>query len=256
MSARWSTLGVWALVMASAVYWALKLWVEPLPVPNNVAVAALDGSSRGEVGRVLGIGTPAAQPQAMQAPPPVVDTRLNLLGVLNPLPARAAKEGVALIAIDGQPAKAFRVGMPVDGDRVLQGVGPRSATLGPRGGPATLTLELPALPEAARGVPGAGAQSMAAQIAAPDSSQGASQELPPEQLPGLPPVFRPPPQQPAAAGPAPFAGPRLPLAPGVRQAPFSNRVPGSPPNQVPPSAFQSGPNEIAPVAGRQTETMR
>jgi general secretion pathway protein C len=272
MSARWSTLGVWALVMASAVYWGLKLWVQPMAVPGHATVAMLDAGNRGELSRVLGTGTPTAQPQSAQVAPPVEDTRLSLLGVLNPLSAHAAKEGVALIAIDGQPARAFRIGAPVDGDRVLQSVGPRSASLGPRGAAATVTLELPALPEAARGVPGAGAAPAQApgQQAPPEPSQLPSQEQPP--------AFRPPPQPFAPQSTAPQSMPttRMPVTPGVRPPPFSNpqfpnpqfpnpqfpnpsfpnRMPGNNPNQVPPTSFQTGPSEMNPVAGRQTETMR
>ena len=55
--------------------------------------------------------------------------------------------GAALIAVDGQPAKPFRVGaVVVDGELVLQSLGRREARLGAsRGAPTTLTLELPPL---------------------------------------------------------------------------------------------------------------
>jgi general secretion pathway protein C len=55
-----------------------------------------------------------------------------------------AGKGVALLAIDGKPAKAFRIGSTVDAGWVLQSVQPRSVALGPEvGGPARLLLELP-----------------------------------------------------------------------------------------------------------------
>ena len=55
--------------------------------------------------------------------------------------------GAALIAVDGQPAKPFRVGaVVVDGELVLQSLGRREARLGAsRGAATTLTLELPPL---------------------------------------------------------------------------------------------------------------
>ena len=51
----------------------------------------------------------------------------------------------ALIAVDGQPAKPFRVGAVVDEGLVLQSLHPRQARLGASvDGPATLTLDMPA----------------------------------------------------------------------------------------------------------------
>ena len=48
------------------------------------------------------------------------------------------------IAVDGKPAKPFRVGAAVDEGLVLQALGPRQAQLGASmGGPATVTLDMP-----------------------------------------------------------------------------------------------------------------
>ncbi len=53
--------------------------------------------------------------------------------------------GAALIAVDGKPARPFRVGTLVEEGLVLQSLEGRRALLGAeRGGPSTLTLELPA----------------------------------------------------------------------------------------------------------------
>ena len=54
--------------------------------------------------------------------------------------------GVALIAVDGRPAKPFRVGDTIEEGLILQSVQARTAVLGSAlGGTAALTLELPAL---------------------------------------------------------------------------------------------------------------
>ena len=54
------------------------------------------------------------------------------------------QRGAALIAVDGKPAKPFRVGAAVDEGLVLQALGPRQAQLGrDADGPATLTLDMP-----------------------------------------------------------------------------------------------------------------
>ena len=67
--------------------------------------------------------------------------RFTLIGVLS---GRSSGGGAALIAVDGKPAKPFRVGAAVDEGLVLQALGPRQAQLGGQmGGPATLTLDMP-----------------------------------------------------------------------------------------------------------------
>ena len=81
------------------------------------------------------------------------DPRFKLIGVVAPRSTAARAEGLALIALDDKPARAYRVGAVVDGDMVLQTVHSRGATLGPRGQAAQVDLALPALPPPATGVP-------------------------------------------------------------------------------------------------------
>lgn len=101
-------------------------------------------SARGDLTRLFGVDA-APVAAAAQAP---ADSRFRLIGVAAP---RATGEGLALIAVDGKPPRAYRVGASVDGDTVLQAVRARGATLGLRGGPAVVTLEIPPLPAAATG---------------------------------------------------------------------------------------------------------
>ena len=112
MSARWWTSGVWALAAGSGLYWGLQVFVKPQAAPAYTQTAA-------------------------------ADERFQLIGVVSPPSRQAAREGVALIAVDGRPAKAFRVGAVVEGDTVLQTVAARGVTLGPRNGPALVALNLP-----------------------------------------------------------------------------------------------------------------
>jgi general secretion pathway protein C len=133
------------------------------------------------------LGADPVVPVAAAAPAPVVDTRLTLLGVVSPRGSRAQREAMALISVDGKPARTYRVGAVVDGNRVLQSVSLRGAEIGQRGGPALVSLSLPAAPApAARGFPGVPA--------------GA-----PSQPPGLPPgvAEQPPEGQPGAEGQVP-----------------------------------------------------
>lgn len=151
MSARWWTLGVWALAAASAAYWGMRLFVNPQPVPAHAKPVEASAAARGDLTRLFGADAP---PPAVDAQPePAPDARFQLLGVVSPRSPQAAREGVALIAVDGKPARAYRVGAVVDGNNVLKTVNPRGATLGPRDGAALVALNLAPPPPAATGTP-------------------------------------------------------------------------------------------------------
>lgn len=150
-SARWATLLVWALAAAGAVAWALPLVVSPVPVPAGTQVADASAPVQAELSRVLGVDPPPSAADLPEEAAPVAESsRFALVGVVAPRPP-GARGGVALIAVDGQPPKAFRVGTVVDGDTVLQSVHARGAALGLRGGPARVSLDLAPLPAAATG---------------------------------------------------------------------------------------------------------
>lgn len=172
MAARWFAFVIWAVVAASAAAWALRLFVPARPAPLHASTVDTAVSARGDLTRLFGAEPSQAQAQAV----PPADSRFRLIGVAAP---RSTGEGLALIAVDGKPARAFRIGASVDGDTVLQAVRQRGASLGPRGGAATVSLEIPPLPAAATGtLPGSGG--VGAPAVAPSSLQ------PPPGLPALP----------------------------------------------------------------------
>lgn len=149
---RIGALAVWLLVGLSAVYWGLKLFVRPAPVPPQAGTVATAQALRGDLTRLLGT---APEPEEDEPVPVAAASRFRLIGVVAPRSPRAASEGLALIAIDGKPAKAYRVGAAVEGDLVLQTVRARGADLGARGGSAaSVALTIAPLPPAATGVPG------------------------------------------------------------------------------------------------------
>ena len=138
---RWSVMGttflVWALVAASAVYWGLKFTApgdgSATFAPMARAPAAADPAA---VARLLG-ASPAV---AATAPVASLSSRFVLTGVV----ADTSHQGAALIAVDGRPARPYRVGTQVDPELVLQSVDNRRAVLAASAdGPAVLTLELP-----------------------------------------------------------------------------------------------------------------
>jgi len=144
MSARLTAFVVWAAVAASAMFWLLRLVATSPSAPAHTVTVAAATTARGDLARVLG-----APPQAATGMPvasePALAARFKLLGVAAPRQG-GDQIGVALIAVDGKPARGFRVGTPVDGPIVLQSVSARGASLGPTGAAPQLTLELPALP--------------------------------------------------------------------------------------------------------------
>jgi len=128
---------VWLLAAACVAYWALRLLAAPPGLAVAVPPPTAAPSEPAAVARLLGAGATPATPAAEA---PSLSSRFQLVGVA----AGASRRGAALIAVDGKPAKPFRVGARVDEGLVLQAVGPRRATLGPAAdGPAAFTLELP-----------------------------------------------------------------------------------------------------------------
>ncbi|MBX3600049.1 MAG: hypothetical protein KF863_05465 [Rubrivivax sp.] len=204
MSARWVSLLAWAAVAASAVFWGLRVFVQAPAAPPQARLADPSVALRGDLTRLLGADAPVAV--ARPAPVAVADPRFTLIGVASPRDAaRGSREGVALIATDGKPARAYRVGATVDGDHVLQSVSQRGAQIGPRGGPPAVALELPPPAPPATGRPGPGAAAGAAGVPAlprlpapaerrnvgaepvdPVQSADSSEERPPQALPAPP----------------------------------------------------------------------
>lgn len=132
---------LWLAAGLSAGYWVLQALGRSPVTPVAVAPPSAIQVDTVAVARVLG-----AQPQAAAAAAPVATgTQYNLLGVV----AASAAGGAALIAVNGQPPRPYRVGASLEGGLVLQAVSRRSARLGPSmAGPTTVELALPESPGA------------------------------------------------------------------------------------------------------------
>ena len=134
---RLATTGVWGLAAASVAYWGLKLGGAPgAPMAAVVSSAVAAPVDSLKVARLLG----AADAPLASAPVVNASSRFSLVGVV----AGVSRTGTALIAVDGKPARPYRVGAAVDTGYVLQSVGPRVAVLAPSlDAPAAVTLEMP-----------------------------------------------------------------------------------------------------------------
>ena len=143
MLARLSAFVVWAFVAGAIVFWGLRLFVTPTSAPAH-AVAVVDAvGGGGDLSRLFGA-------EAMPEPdaPPAESTRFKLVGVLAERNADG-RFGVALVSIDGKPARPYRVGASVEDSLKLQAVGANSASFGSTQGVTAFTLEVPRLPEPA-----------------------------------------------------------------------------------------------------------
>jgi general secretion pathway protein C len=146
MQARLLAFVIWAAVAASAVFWLLRLWSSSPAAPANTVPVAIASPPRGDLDRVFG-SPPAAAGPAAAPTAPALASRFKLLGVAAPREG-GDTTGLALIAVDGKPARGFKVGTVIDGDLVLQSVHPRGAALGPAGAAPAVSLELPAMANA------------------------------------------------------------------------------------------------------------
>lgn len=149
MASRLLTLTLWALVLASVVFWGLKVFAPRTGVPATAQTPARTLAMGGELRRLLGTSQVADEGDEDELAD--ASDRFHLLGVVAPRGAGQSPQGVALIAVGDQPPKAWRTGAALDENTVLLAVGPRSVQLGPRGGPPTTELTLPDPSAAATG---------------------------------------------------------------------------------------------------------
>ncbi len=194
---------IWAAVAASAMFWVLRLSATSPTAPAHTVAVGAAAAPRGDLTRLFG-AAPAAPDSAAAVAESPLSSRFKLLGVAAPRQG-GDRNGLALIAVDGKPARGYAVGAAVDGELVLQSVHARGASLGTTGAAPQVTLELPALPAAATGslppavgsagtLPAVGATAPAPVVAPPAAPAPAEpQPLEPK------PIMVPPPPQ--AAGP-------------------------------------------------------
>ena len=181
MLARLCAFVIWALVAATAVFWGLRLFV-PAPRAPLYTVAVGDATAlNGDLTRLLG-AAPVAPDAAAEVAAPEAASRFRLIGVMAPRSAAAsaaAGSGVALIAVDGKPPKAYAVGSRVDEGITLQSVGLRGASIAMGPGQPPVRLELAPLPPPATGT-------LPAAMSANEAEAPPPMPMPPQPIPGRP----------------------------------------------------------------------
>lgn len=135
---RLATLLLAALAALSATYWALKS-THANSVSTAIPASGFSALDPMALARALGGGGVVAP---VGGAPAAASVAYALVGVL----ADSVHGGAALIAVDGKPAKPYRVGAAVDTNLVVQSVTGRRAVLATSmDGPAQMTLEMPPL---------------------------------------------------------------------------------------------------------------
>ena len=126
MSSRLAAFVIWALVAGTAVFWGIRFFVHAAPAPMQVATADVGSLMRGDLSRLLGADPVAQAP--VQSPGMVqqLGGRLRLTGVAAPKQHGGA--GLAVISVDGNPPRVYRVGALIDSNLVLHDVSMRTAT--------------------------------------------------------------------------------------------------------------------------------
>jgi general secretion pathway protein C len=139
----------WALPAVVAVAWVLGFFDPSDYEQSHSSLARPSAYTDGGLTRPAPVEVPPVEPPVV---PVTSADRFKLVGVVSPGPvsrtAAAATEGIALIAVDGKPARAFRVGATVEGDTVVREVSASGAVLGPRAGGEAIALQVssPAVP--------------------------------------------------------------------------------------------------------------
>ncbi len=217
---------MWGLAAAAAVFWGVRLWGPSASAPAHTQIARQELMPAGDLTRLLG----AAPVRAAEAPVPQPDaaSRFVLTGVVaTPGGAadRAAAPGVALIAVDGKPSQAYRVGDALAPPWRVESVDLRSVRLAQAEGAPSLVLRLPPPAPPATGVPGRLGPAPGAE-AAPPLYPAAAPMMPPAAPEGTPPGaarFVPPTMTPPPG--ATSQGITLPTLPVPAQPDPSGRAP-------------------------------
>ena len=157
------TFCVWALVCFGSVYWIFKWMDNSAAEVTTLSVPRLSEELKAiklsDLGTALGQGSlpenralSAQQLQSQQLS--LLSSRVRLMGVVYAESGRSlaktqqnpkAQQGAALLSVDQQVAKPYKVGDEVEPGLYLISIEPKSVQLGPSSkGPATLSVELPA----------------------------------------------------------------------------------------------------------------
>jgi hypothetical protein len=229
MSSRWTGFFIWALVAASTAFWAIRIFAAPLSVPVGAQTPPV-ASSNGPMERLFGA---VVVPTTAAPVAPPESQRYQLVGVIAP-PAGATEGGYAVISLDAQPARTWRVGATISGNTSLLSVSKRGAEFGPPGGPSAFSLQLPEPAAAETG-------SLQPAVSQPDPAQLQQQQMQQQQqqMRQQAQQMQAPPQMPPQAQPATRGG--FGRSAATNRAGFQG--PGAPGNGIVPPRVGVPPDQ-------------
>lgn len=247
--ARLISVLLFAALCALCAAWALKLLAPRSPIAPSAPVAAAPGGINLKAPAQLFGQAPVAARSTANAP--VAPANVQVVGVL-----AAGPRGIALLAVDGRPAKPFAVGDTLVDGSVVRSVGTDSVKLERNG----VTLSAPSPGRASLSVLTSGpAAAPAPDGSPPAGSPGPGASAPPTPLPPRGLASSAQSALPGSSArpimpPAPPVAPGQPLAPGAFPG-GSPQAPGMPPQGVPqdpnllPPGVQPGLNPLQSSGG-------
>ncbi len=144
---------VWAACAFGLAFWGLRWLAKPMSVPDYSAAVSMVNAPRSDMTRLLTAPETAASAAAPASDQSALAARIQLIGLMATPSGQGA--GVALLTVDGKPAKAFRVGQLVDGEHVILAITKQGVNIGlpndANVATAAVTLPAQALPAAATG---------------------------------------------------------------------------------------------------------
>lgn len=141
----------WALCALGLAYWGMAWMASPLPVPAHALSVGLSDMPKTDPQRLLSLSEQAAAPEESSVSPSAVSQRVQLVGLMAGTPNHAAA-GIALLVVDGKPAKAYRVGQSIDAELVVLSISRQGVNIGVPGDPTGVTLAAQSLPPPNTGI--------------------------------------------------------------------------------------------------------
>jgi len=141
----------WALCAMGVAYWGMAWFASPLHAPPHTVSVGLSDMPKTDPQRLLSLSAQAAAPEESSVSQSAVSQRVQLVGLMAGTPNHT-DAGIALLVVDGKPAKAFRVGQSIDGELTILSISRQGVTIGLPGDQTGVTLDAQSLPPPNTGV--------------------------------------------------------------------------------------------------------
>lgn len=135
----------WALCAMGIAYWGMTWLASPLPVPAHAVLAGLSGMPASDPRRLLSLSEQALAREEPTVSQSAISQRVQLIGLMAGTPQHP-HAGIALLTVDGKPAKAYRVGQAIGSEWVVLSIAKQGVSIGMPGDTEGVTLAAQSLP--------------------------------------------------------------------------------------------------------------